>query len=173
MTDQQLLTELKAGKSKAVQKWFDLYHDRLLRFVLIKVSNSKDAEELVQDTFMSCLKHLPLFRGRSSIWTWMVGVARHEIADYYRKKYAKKAIHALSLDELFFSEPVDNAHQVSEKVKIALAAIKEDYCELLLLKYVDKKKVKEIAIELGRSVKAIESDLFRARLAFRNVYVGL
>lgn len=172
-TDAKLFSKLKSGDAKAVQEWFEAYHDRLLKFVTVKVSSEKDAEEIVQDTFMSCLRHLPLFRGNSSIWTWMCTIARHEVADYFRKKYAKKAIHALALDEMLLSVPIDDAHHISEKVKVALAKLKKEYRELLLLKYVDKKKVKEIAQELGRSVKAVESDLFRARIAFREVYAQL
>ncbi len=173
MNDQQLLTKLKQGDSKAVQYWFSSYHDRLYELVSYKVSIHKDREEIVQDTFMSCLKHLPLFRGESSIWTWMVRIARHEIADYYRKRYAKKAIHALSLDDFFSIGQILDAHATSEKVRLALSKIRADYRELLLLKYVDKKKVKEIAEELGRTVKSVEADLFRARSEFRLAYRAL
>lgn len=168
--DTQLLERLKKGEPLAVQQWFSGYHDRLLRFVLTKVSSDKDAEELVQETFINCLKHLPLFRGDSSILTWMQGIARHEVADFYRKKYAKKAIKALPLGDLVIGAKVDDAHEVSEKVKTVLLKMSTDYRELLSLKYIDGKKVGEIALELGRSIKAIESDLFRARSEFKKLY---
>jgi len=99
-SDALLLSELKSGNPKAVQSWFTNYHDHLFQCIAAKVSIEKDVEELVQDTFLSCLKHLPLFRGESSIWTWMLRIAQHEVADYYRKRYAKKFIHALPLSEL-------------------------------------------------------------------------
>jgi RNA polymerase sigma-70 factor (ECF subfamily) len=171
--DQQLLGLLKHGDSQAVQQWYQQYYSKLLRHILTKVSKSADAEELTQDTFMSCLKHLPLFRGDSSIWTWMLRIASHEIADYYRKAYAKKAIHALPLDELLLSQPISGAHETAQKVKDALLSLRVDYRELLLLKYVDKKKVGQIAGESGRSIKSIESDLFRARNAFREAYLAI
>ena len=45
--------------------------------------------------------------------------------------------------------------------------------ELLMKKYVDKKRVKELAQEFGRSEKAIESELFRARKEFRLLWANL
>jgi len=49
--------------------------------------------------------------------------------------------------------------------------MKKEYRELLLLKYIDKMRVKEISILLDRTVKSIESDLFRAREEFRVIYL--
>jgi RNA polymerase sigma-70 factor, ECF subfamily len=170
LSDAVLLPQLKAGDSKAVQAWFRDYHDRLFQFIATKVSVEKDVEELVQDTFLGCLKHLPLFRGESSIWTWMMRVAHHEVADYYRKRYAKKFIHSLPLSDLLPLHDLSDAHEISQKVRLVLAKMAKEDREVLLMKYVDKKKVKQIATELGRTVKSVESVLFRARTEFRDLY---
>lgn len=171
--DLQLLEELKAGHPQAVQRWFNEYHPKIVRFILSKLDSEKDAEELAQETFIHCLQHLPLFRGDASIMTWMQGIARHEIADYYRKLYAKRAIRALPLNDLIGNTAVNDTHETSDKVKRVFKQLSREYQELLLLKYVDGKKVPEIAQELGRSAKAIESELFRARQAFKLLYSQL
>ena len=168
--DVELLAKLKAGDAKAVRQWFSSYHDRLLKLIQQRVSSEKDAEELVQDTFLGCLKHLPLFRGESSIWTWMARIAHHEVADYYRKRYAKKFLHLLPLSELFAVEPIADSHEISQKVRQVLSRMASEEREILQMKYVDKKKVKQIAREMGRTVKSVESILFRARVEFRRMY---
>lgn len=168
-----LLQDLKAGSPKAVERWYRLYEPKMRRLIATKVSVAADVDELVQDTFQSCLKHLPLFRGDASIATWMTRIAQHEVADYYRKKYAKKAIRALPLAEFLLLERPHNAHETSERVKEVLKQLPAAYQELLMMKYVDRKKVQEIAAELGRTVKAVESDLFRAREAFRLEYQSI
>jgi len=165
-----LLIKLKKGNSKAVTYWFNSYHNRLLNIVISRVSSVKDAEEIVQQTFLNCLKHLPLFRGKSSIWTWMNSIAKHEIADYFRKKYAKKALKTTHLSEFLMIDEIDNSTEVSQKVKRVLKNMKAQQQELLLLKYVDKRKVLEIATSLGKTVKSVESDLFRARKTFRYLW---
>lgn len=167
-----LFLALKAGQPQAVSEWYREYSPKLRRLLMSKLSNQADVDEVTQDVFQSCLKHLPLFRGDSSIWTWMQRIARHEVADYYRKRYAKKAIHVLPIADFLLTDQPFNAHETSERVKQVLLQLPSEYRELLLLKYVDGKRVKEIARELGRTVKAVESDLFRARISFKHAYVA-
>jgi RNA polymerase sigma-70 factor, ECF subfamily len=186
MEERKLLKKLKEGDPKAVRFWFEQYHQRLLSLVVTKVSNYNDAEEIVQQTFLNCLKHLPLFMGKSTIWTWMNSVAKHEVADYFRKKYAKKALKTIPFSDIFMIEGLTDSsgvsNEVRSRVKRVLLTLEQNhssdkynkgYKELLLLKYVDGKKVKTIAKELGRSVKSIESDLFRARKMFREIWLTL
>lgn len=171
--DANLLADLRTGDPQAVKVWHDQYYHRVLQYISSRVKTDKDAEELTQETFMNCLRHLPLFRGNSSVWTWMCSIAKHEIADYFRKKYAKKTIQTLPLgDRVLAAEPKD-AHFVASEVKAVLKKMGGYSAELLKAKYVDKKKVKEIAKEFGKSVKAIESELFRAREEFRVLWAAL
>ncbi|CAN5271217.1 RNA polymerase sigma-70 factor [soil metagenome] len=170
MNEVTLLQELKNASPKAVREWYRVYYSKLHHFISGKVVTGSDAEELTQDVFLSCLKHLPLFRGESSIWTWMLHIAQHEVADYYRKRYAKKFILALPLSEFLPIEPIQHADEVSAKVMTVLQRMKHEHRELLLMKYLDKKKVAQIAEETGRSTKSVESLLFRARDEFRELY---
>jgi RNA polymerase sigma-70 factor, ECF subfamily len=165
-----LLEDLKRAAPQAVQTWYLHYTKPLEKFIAGKVDNAQDVEELVHDTFMSCLKHLPLFRGESSIKTWMVRIAQHEIADYYRRKYAKKVIKTLSVNEFSELASVETSYEISQKVKSVLRKMSASSRELLQRKYVDKQHVKTLAQELGRSAKGVEGLLFRARAEFRELY---
>jgi RNA polymerase sigma-70 factor (ECF subfamily) len=167
-----LLAGLRAGEPKAVQEWYQSYEKRLLRYILSRVSNLNDAEELVHDTFLSCLQSLPLFRGESGVWTWMVHVAQHEVADYFRKRYAKKFLHCLPLGERIIFDDLRDAHEVASEVHHILKKMAHEHREILLMKYVDRKSVQQIARELSRTVKSVESILFRARIEFRSLYAS-
>ncbi len=166
------VAQLQVGDPAAARAWFTEYHDRLLRFVEQKISIHADAEEVVQETFINCLRQVSLFRGDSSLWTWMCSIARHEVADYYRKKYAKKALQLLPLFDSVFEEhaaPVVEAEK-SEKtgqIRQALGKLSPLEQEVLQLKYIDEHSVAEIAARIGKTVKAVESLLFRARQLFR------
>lgn len=172
ISDLELVGAIKQGQVSAVEYWYKTYSPKLVKFVSYKVDATKDCEELVQETFMNALKQLAFFRGQSSLLTWMQSIARHEVADYYRKKYAKKAIKALPLSELL-PQKIDDSHEVAEKVKLVFKHLDHRHVELLMLKYIDNKKVEDIARELGKSVKSIESELFRARQAFKEAYSQL
>ncbi len=174
----ELLEELRRGNASAVASWYRAYYAVVLGFVATKTTHPADAEEITQEVFINALRQLPLFRGDSSLLTWMMSIARHEVADYYRKKYAKKVLQLISLEVVpecgmpSTSSDAPLEHIVSSQVDDVLSQLQPDHRELLFLKYVDQKSVSDIARELCRSIKAIESDLFRARSRFRDLYIA-
>lgn len=172
LEESQIIELLKLGDPAAVEYWFSEYENRMTHYFAQRIDSTADVHELVQETFVACLKQLPLFRGQSSILTWMISIAKHQVADFYRKKYAKKALQYLPLSHYLLDSKIDDAHETAEKVKHVLAKMSASSCELLQKKYVDGKKVSEIAQELGKSVKAIESELFRARIEFKELYLA-
>ncbi len=168
--EQILIRRIRSGDNSAVREWFSMYHDRLLSFVSLKIPGHFDAEELVQEVFVNSLRQMNLFKGNSSLWTWMVSIARHEIADYYRKKYAKHALRSLPLSYVFEELKTSSNSAISdrqESVHSVLSCLSQLQQELLRLKYIDGKSVTEIAQSIGRTVKSVESELYRARVAFR------
>jgi RNA polymerase sigma-70 factor (ECF subfamily) len=171
--EEVLVKALKAGDELAVEYWFKKYRFQLKKIALSKVANPAQAAELVQETFINCLQTLNLFKGKSSLLTWMQSVLRHEIADHYRKRYAKKFIQTIPLSDFLLAPNYKDAASSAELVTVVLKKMVYKNRELLLKKYVDCKKVKEIALEMGQSVKAVEADLFRARQEFKNLWAAL
>ena len=71
------------------------------------------------------------------------------------------------------SAGVYDAQDISQKVILTLARLSLSSAELLKLKYIDDKSVKQIARELRQSVKAVESALFRARIDFKQIWLQI
>lgn len=67
-------------------KWVDDYGDALFRFAYFRVNNQALAEDLVQDTFLAAMKAKERFSGRATVKTWLTGILKNKIIDYYRKK---------------------------------------------------------------------------------------
>jgi RNA polymerase sigma-70 factor (ECF subfamily) len=65
--------------------WVDEHGDALFRFALLRVKDATVAEDLVQETFLSALKGIDRFKGSSALRTWLVGILKHKIIDYFRK----------------------------------------------------------------------------------------
>ena len=57
----------------------------LFAFAYRAVRQREEAEDLVQDTWISALRTVPSFEGRSSLRTWLVSILRRRIADRFRK----------------------------------------------------------------------------------------
>ena len=175
--EEELIKEILNDNKKAINKFYKTYQDRLLNFILRKVSNRKDAEEILQDTFLSALDSLPLFKGDSSLYTWLCSIARHETIDFLRRKKIKTIVFSrLPFLKKIVSQALGPELTLQEKelkLKIwqTLKSLSEGYREILRLKYIDGLSMVEIANQLKVTVKAVESKLFRARMAFQKEFV--
>ncbi len=67
------------------QDWVEKHGDYLFRSALLRVRNDVVAEEVVQETFLAALQARERFAGQSSERTWLVGILKHKIMDYFRK----------------------------------------------------------------------------------------
>jgi len=80
-------SDLKEQQTQAdPAQWVDAHSDYLYRYAVPRVGNPADAEDLVQETFLSALESYSEFRGDSSVRTWLFTILRRKIIDYYRKK---------------------------------------------------------------------------------------
>ncbi|HID70194.1 MAG TPA: sigma-70 family RNA polymerase sigma factor, partial [Desulfobacterales bacterium] len=66
-------------------KWLGLYGDALYRFAIIRVQDSFAAEDLVQETLLAADRSYENFSGKSTVRTWLTGILKHKIVDYYRR----------------------------------------------------------------------------------------
>lgn len=155
-----------------------LLRQKLLRFISRQVNDPADAEDIVQETLISIYDSLPLFKGQSAFFTWCCSIARHEIADLYRKKKIKQVVfsHLPWLKELVSQalspELAYQELETKKKIVRTLKNLSEGYSRILRLKYVEELTMRQIAQELNLTVKAVESKLTRARLAFQKTYVS-
>lgn len=69
----------------------------LFAFAYRAVRQREDAEDLVQDTWISAMRTVPSFEGRSSLRTWLVSILRRRIADRFRRS---KTVELLDEDKL-------------------------------------------------------------------------
>ncbi|MEX1002812.1 MAG: sigma-70 family RNA polymerase sigma factor [Crocinitomicaceae bacterium] len=70
--------------------WVDEYSDMLYNYAFTRVSDHEMAKDLVQDTFVSALKALDNFQGKSTIKTWLFSILKRKIIDHWRKQDVRK-----------------------------------------------------------------------------------
>lgn len=68
--------------------WVERYSDYLFRYAIARFNDEEVAKDLVQETFLSALKGLDKFEGKSTEKTWLTGILKHKIIDVYRKEYS-------------------------------------------------------------------------------------
>lgn len=80
------------------ESWLDEYGDVLYRYALVRVRLESVAEDLVQETLLSGLQAFKKFNEKSTVKTWLVGILKHKIIDYFRKN--RREITRLNEDEM-------------------------------------------------------------------------
>lgn len=65
--------------------WVEEYGDYLFKYALVRLRDSTRAEDMVQETFLAALRGGNKSAGRSAERSWLVGILKHKILDYYRK----------------------------------------------------------------------------------------
>lgn len=156
--------------------WIKRYSSQLLKFIERFTENKEDAQDIFQETLIAAIESLPFYKRKSSFFTWLCGIARHEIIDYYRKKRIKAILFSrlpwlekLAKEALGPEEEIIEK-ELKEKINTVLKNLSEGYQVILRLKYIEGRSMAEIAEKLRLTIKAVESRLSRARLAFRQAW---
>ncbi len=66
-------------------RWVDEHADYLYRFALARVRHHEVARDLVQETFLAALRAQDRFAGRAAERTWLTGILKNKVVDYYRR----------------------------------------------------------------------------------------
>ena len=185
-SDLDLRDALLAGDRPAAERFFRHHLGSLYEFVHYRVGGDRAAaEDLVQDTFVTAIERLEAFDGRSSLHTWLCGIARNKIRAHRRRlrplrmedvlAEADPEIEAIlmAIDRTPLPEHALEREETKELVGATLSSLPPDYREALVQKYVEELSTAEIGARSGKNEKATESTLHRARLAFGRVFMLL
>jgi len=183
LTDLALRDRILAGDRDAAGFVFEEHFDALYEFAHYRLGGDRaQAEDVVQDSFVVALDSMKSFDGRSSLFTWLCGIAKHKILAHRRKRRPAALDDVLAdsdseIDAILArvaSEPLPDwvleRKETRELVGATLSSLPPDYRRALLDKYVVGRSVAQIAADAGKSPKAAESTLTRARLAFADVF---
>jgi len=83
---------MKETKQQVFEKWVDAYTKNLLQWANYKLNSKENAEDLVQDTFLSAFKAMDNFRNESNPRTWLFTILNNKIVDYFRSKATKREV---------------------------------------------------------------------------------
>jgi RNA polymerase sigma-70 factor (ECF subfamily) len=162
-----LTSQMARGEDAAWREFYDLYFNRLLRYLLVVASGREDAaREALQLTLLRVVKHVRKFDSVEAFWSWLTVLARSSAVDEQRKQTRYLAALDLFLHRNETSDPATNTDADAHLLKLLeshVAALDTDEQDLVRRKYYDGEPVKAIAAGLQATEKAIESRLVRVR----------
>jgi RNA polymerase sigma factor (sigma-70 family) len=147
---------------------YDRFFQPVYRYILSRVRNVAEAEDLASQTFLTALEAFPRFREQGRTAAWLFTIARNKIVDSYRRRSASP----LPDDEdsaVFADDP--NPGWDAEfllSVRMRISALPEEEQELIRLRFVADLSFSEIAALLGKREDAIKKSLYRLIARVRN-----
>ncbi|CAM4122841.1 RNA polymerase sigma factor YlaC [Mycobacterium basiliense] len=134
------------------------------------------AEDLTSETFLAAAE-LACDPARESdpppiAIPWLLGVARHKLADHYRRRHNRWSMPVAEPPEA--TDPIDEWDAALDRIvaERVLAQLSEPHRTVLVLRYMDDCSVGQCAELIGRTVHATEALLVRARKAFKEHMEG-
>ena len=128
------------------------------------------AEDLTSETFLAAMDAARKTAPPPLTVAWLIGVARHKLADHYRRRHDRFTVPVAEPPET--TDPHDGWDGELDRIvaEQVLARLSEQHRTVLALRYMDDCSVNECAELMGRTVHATEALLVRARRAFRQQY---
>src|SRR3984893_1177430 len=185
--DEDLVTGLRGREQEAAEILVARYGDRLYRLAIRITGSEQDAEEVVQDALWTATRKIDMFRGDSSLSTWLHRIAVNAANQKPRTRRGRR--NEVSRDELFPSfsgdgHPGDPAPDWSAKVDPALQMelrsvltsaiddLRDGHCISFLRHDVEGLSNHEISALLRVKVGTVKSRVHRARLFLRGRLAG-
>lgn len=170
-SDLELVHRSQAGDRAAFSALVERHQDAVFRFARSLSANTAEAEDALQEAFISAWRHAAQFRGEGSVKGWLFSIARNAALGARRKAAARPVEYEPSLEALGLAagwgdESLGLAATLERRdsVERALSKLSTEDQEILLLRDVEGLSGEEAARVLALGVPAVKSRLHRARL---------
>lgn len=170
-----LYLRLKQKDKEAFIEAYDLYLDDIYRFIFFKVNSKEEAEDLTSSVFLKAWNYIQnnSISDFQTLKALFYKIARNLVIDHYRSTANKKDI-SLEADESLniiderqdLLAKIDNSNDY-EKIQEKILDLKEEYREVLILKYVNELSIPEIAAILDKTKGNVRVLIYRALNALR------
>lgn len=139
------------------------------RFVKFRIPNVSDAEDILQEVFLTAFKNFGQLKTEASFKAWIIGIARHKCNDYFRGKSKDLEIPIEELNEFGLSQ-TRFGYVENNTVSDVLEALGDKDKQILYLSYWKELPQTEIAARLGIPIGTVKSRLYTAKQNFKRIY---
>ena len=154
--------------NEAFGELYDLYIEKIYRFVFIKLSNKEEAEDITSDVFLKTWNYLIADKKQFEIKSFsglIYRIARNTLVDFFRHKSVRREYGIETLEDIGedseLIEKIDVKHEV-DNIMHVLKKMKREYQEIILLRYIEELSIAEIAEILEKRKTNVRVTLHRA-----------
>jgi RNA polymerase sigma-70 factor (ECF subfamily) len=179
MSDDELVEGIQAENPLAFEELVNRYSMRVFTLANRVTKHKEDAEDVMQEVFVSVMRKIGAFRGQSSFSSWIYRVTLNCALMRLRKRRQDKSI---SMEDMMSQvlavpnrvntfnsegESFRRRGELREALTAAIAELPKDYRPVFILRDVDGFSSLEVSEMLGISVPAVKSRLHRARISLQ------
>jgi RNA polymerase sigma-70 factor, ECF subfamily len=187
VNDEVLVERARARDEGAFEELIGRYEDKLYRLAMRFVRNETDAQEILQEAFLSAWRNLSAFEGRSQFGSWMYRVTVNAALMLLRSRNRHPEVGVDDVEPKVLNEAVAEdgrmmrssydwsrrpdeqlqSEEIRKYIQSAVDALPDGLRTVFLLRDVEELSTEDTAELLGLSVPAVKTRLHRARLELR------
>lgn len=169
-SEQDLAVGLAAREPDAWRQLFDEQYERVHRYAFLRTGNAADADDIASATFAAAARSIGSYEFRGApIAAWMFRIAHHETADLLTRRSRRPAANIERTDAAATLRAPDEIAASAQRLDLAaaMAKLKPEHRDVLMLRLVEGRSVAEVAGLLGKSEGAVKVQQMRALDAMR------
>ena len=173
--EQDLVYRAQRGDKEAFARLYESYFDKIYRYVVLKMGNKTEAEDVTQQVFLNALQSLSSFKWKGVPFSaWLFRIAHNLVVDYWRreKKWATTSLDdsVVSVDsqasgcnpQLEAERRLNMAQVISATKQLTMAQR-----EVINLRFAGELSIAEVAKAMGKSEGAVKALQHSALVALR------
>ena len=162
--EEDLVRRAQGQDPEAFGRLYEEHFDRIYRYIVLRVRNQADAEDLTQQVFLKALEHIGSYRYKGMPFSsWLFRIAHNQVVDHWKKKSREKA-RVIPLDEIDEAKtlPLDDPAMLAEQklsleqLAAACERLSDGQREVISLRFAGGLSVAEAARVMGKSEGAVK-----------------
>lgn len=173
--EKTILERAQRGDTDAFEQVYDFYVPKIFRFIFLKIGNKENAEDLTSETFLRFWTYIRKEKIKNdSAEAVIYKIARNIIIDFYRRKEIitmeidESIVNQISDQQRSFIENMINREEIKEMMA-ALKELKDEYQEIIILRFVEDLGIEEIAEITGKNKGSVRVLSHRALRSLEKV----
>jgi len=160
-----LLSKISNGNEQAMQTFFEQHANTVYHYVIGRCNDKTVAGDILNIVMMEVWNHADRFEGRSKVSTWLIGIARFKLIDFYRteKRHEHNELDETHDDLISVNEEIIEAAQHSKGVKSCIEKLAEGQREIVQLTFYSELAYQEIAEIIECPVGTVKSRMHHAK----------
>ena len=171
--EESLVRRAQKHDQAALTQIYEENFDRIYRYIVLKIGERTEAEDMTQQVFLSAFKSISSFKYRQGtpFSAWLYRIAHNQVVDYIRKKSKRPTV---PLDESLASSSSDPKLEAERNLNIqqlvsATGKLTKAQREVISLRFASELPVAEVAKIMGKSEGAVKALQHSAILSLRKV----